>query len=110
VSGHALLQDFADGHLQASLAEGDDRPLIGERSRLPPESERLVRIASLAAVDAPLMLWVAHLADDDAAEIDLDEVAEVLLMVAPIIGGPRIVGAAECALAAARLLEDEEPD
>lgn len=107
-SGDSFLREFADGQLEATLAEGDDRPLVGARGRLSDDAERLVQIAALASVDAPLVLWVAHLAADEAAEIDLDDVASVLLAIAPIVGGSRIVAAAERSLAAARLVEDSE--
>jgi len=106
-SGLELLRDFADGQLEASVAEGDDRPLIGDRVRLSESSQRLVRIAALSAVNAPTVLWVTQLGDDPAG-VDLDDVAEVLLEIAPIIGGPRLVSAAEQALAAARYAEDVE--
>jgi hypothetical protein len=107
LSGHELLRDFADGRFEAGLPR-DERPLIGGREPLSESSERLVQIAALASVGAPMVLWVDQLADESATEVDLDGVAEVLLAIAPIVGSSRIAAAAEGALAAARLVEDDE--
>ena len=106
-SGLELLRDFADGDLPAGIGREGDRTARGERDRFPEASQRLLRIAALSSVGAPTVLWIAHLAED-VDGIDLDEVAAVLLEIAPIIGGSRIVAAAEYALAAARLVEEEE--
>jgi hypothetical protein len=106
-SAQELLRDFAGGELPTGVAPVGDRPPPGDGGRLSEASLRLLRIAALASVEAPTVLWVAHL-DDDTEGIDLDDVAAVLLEIAPIIGGSRIVSAANHALAAARLVEEDE--
>jgi hypothetical protein len=54
------------------------------------------------------MSWLAHF-DQDPDALDSDAIANVLAAIAPIIGSPRVVSAAETALAATRFAEDAGP-
>lgn len=65
-----------------------------EASSLDPKQLMLVRIAALAAMDAPVVSYLLNL--DAAGEVDVEaeEIQGVLAAVAPIIGTPRVVAAA----------------
>lgn len=54
----------------------------------------LVRIAALAAVDAPPTSYLANLGAAADLDIDADQVTGVLTAVAPIIGTARVAAAA----------------
>jgi alkylhydroperoxidase/carboxymuconolactone decarboxylase family protein YurZ len=64
-----------------------------EASNLDPETLMLVRIAALASIDAPPASYLVNLGA--AAEIGIgeDEVREVLIGIAPIVGTARIASA-----------------
>ena len=63
-------------------ADLDDRTLM------------MVRLAALAAVDAPSGSYLMNLAAAGEAGITLEDARSVLIAVAPIVGGPRVVSAA----------------
>lgn len=63
------------------------------RSELDARSLLLVRIAALAAVDAPTMSYLLHLGPAKDAGLTVQDVEDVLVAVAPIIGTPRTVAA-----------------
>lgn len=88
-----------------------------EASSLDLETLMLVRIAALAAVDAPAVSYLLNLGA--AAEIGLDpeQVRGVLAAIAPIIGTARvasatgrIVDALEVAIEIAELEEDDDQE
>lgn len=60
----------------------DDRSLI------------LVRLAALAAVDAPPVSYLLHVGAAMDSGITVDDVQDVLVAVAPIIGTPRTMASA----------------
>ena len=60
----------------------DDRSLI------------LVRLAALAAVDAPPVSYLLHVGAAMDSGVTVDDVQDVLVAVAPIIGTPRTMAAA----------------
>ena len=64
-----------------------------DASTLDAQSLMLVRIAALAAVDAPPFSYVVNLAAAADAGIDVEQVRGVLTAIAPIIGTPRTVSA-----------------
>jgi hypothetical protein len=107
-SGDELLRAFADGRFDAAVGDEGGEPVIDTSGRITRESLRLAQIAALAAIDAPPMSWLAHF-DQDPDALDPDEIANVLSAIAPIIGIPRVVSAAESALAATRYAEDAGP-
>jgi alkylhydroperoxidase/carboxymuconolactone decarboxylase family protein YurZ len=55
----------------------------------------LVRIAALAAVDAPATSYLMHVGPAVEAGVTVEDVQDVLVTVAPIIGAPRVLTAAQ---------------
>jgi 4-carboxymuconolactone decarboxylase len=64
-----------------------------DASTLDAQSLMLVRIAALAALDAPPFSYVVNLAAAADAGIDVEQVRGVLTAIAPIVGTPRVVSA-----------------
>lgn len=65
-----------------------------ERCDLPADVLLLVRIAALAAVDARPVSYLAHVGPSIEAGVTLEDVQNVLVAVAPIIGSARVMKAA----------------
>lgn len=65
------------------------------RANLSPEVLMLVRLAALAAVDAPATSYVLNIAAAADTALTLEDAQSVLVAVAPIIGGPRSMSAAQ---------------
>jgi alkylhydroperoxidase/carboxymuconolactone decarboxylase family protein YurZ len=65
-----------------------------EASSLDSETFTLVRIAALAAVDAPPASYLLNLGAAAELDIDPDRVRGVLAAIAPIVGTARVVSAA----------------
>lgn len=63
------------------------------RTELDPATLLLVRVAALAAVDAPAASYLMHLRPILESGIKVEEVQDVLVAVAPIIGAPRVLAA-----------------
>ncbi len=55
----------------------------------------LVRIAALTAVDARPVSYLAHIGPSVEAGVTLEQVPDVLVAVAPIVGTARVMAAAE---------------
>lgn len=64
-----------------------------EASSLDPETLALVRIAALAAVDAPPISYLLNLGMASEIGIDAEQVRGVLAAIAPIVGTARIASA-----------------
>jgi len=64
------------------------------RTELEPATLILVRIAALAAVGAPPASYLMHVDPAVQSGVRLEDVQDVLVAVAPIVGGPRILKAA----------------
>ena len=86
-----------------------------EASSLDSETLALVRIAALAAVDAPTVSYLLNLGAASEIGIDAEQVRGVLAAIAPIVGTARvasatgkIVDALEVAIEIAELDEDEQ--
>ena len=62
------------------------------RAELDPTTLLLVRIAALAAVDAPAASYLLHLGPMMEAGVTVEQVQDVLVAVAPIPVHPRAVG------------------
>ena len=60
---------------------------------LDPASVLLVRFAALVAIDAPPLSYLAHLAVGGEVGITEEQIEDVLLAIAPVVGTPRIVSA-----------------
>jgi len=65
-----------------------------ERTNLDASTLMLVRLAALVAVDAPPASYVTNLAAADAAGIGMEDLQNVLIAVAPIVGTARVASAA----------------
>jgi alkylhydroperoxidase/carboxymuconolactone decarboxylase family protein YurZ len=65
------------------------------RAELDPVTMLLVRIAALAAVDAPATSYLMHVGPAVQAGVTVEQVQDVLVTVAPIIGAPRVLAAAQ---------------
>jgi hypothetical protein len=75
----------------------------------------LVRVAGLVAVDAPPSSYLLNLGPAAESGLTLEDARSVLVALAPIVGGPRVVAAAASitvalgyALAIEGALDDEE--
>jgi 4-carboxymuconolactone decarboxylase len=64
-----------------------------EASSLDPETLMLVRIAALAAVDAPPVSYLLNLEAASELNIDAEQVRGVLAGIAPIVGTARVAAA-----------------
>jgi alkylhydroperoxidase/carboxymuconolactone decarboxylase family protein YurZ len=65
------------------------------RADLDSNTMLLVRIAALAAVDAPATSYLMHVGPAVEAGLKVEDVQDVLVTVAPIIGAPRVLSAAQ---------------
>ena len=65
-----------------------------ERSDLPADALLLIRIAALAAVDARPVSYLAHVGPAVESGVTIEDVQNVLVAVAPIIGTARTMSAA----------------
>jgi alkylhydroperoxidase/carboxymuconolactone decarboxylase family protein YurZ len=65
------------------------------RAELDPVTMLLVRIAALAAVDAPAASYLMHVGPAVQAGVRFEQVQDVLVTVAPIVGAPRVLAAAQ---------------
>jgi alkylhydroperoxidase/carboxymuconolactone decarboxylase family protein YurZ len=64
------------------------------RTELDTRSLMLVRLAALAAVDAPAPSYLMHIGPSMNAGLTVEDAQDVLVAVAPIVGTPRTVAAA----------------
>jgi alkylhydroperoxidase/carboxymuconolactone decarboxylase family protein YurZ len=74
--------------LAAITAESLARCGLDENSLL------TARIAALVAVDAPAASYLMHLGPAADADVTVEQVQDILIAVAPIVGTPRTVSAA----------------
>lgn len=65
-----------------------------QRSDLPADALLLIRIAALAAVDARPISYLAHVGPAVESGVTIEDVQNVLVAVAPIIGTARTMSAA----------------
>ncbi|MFE2727419.1 carboxymuconolactone decarboxylase family protein [Kitasatospora sp. NPDC059327] len=66
-----------------------------ERCGLPMDTFLLTRIAALVAVDAPPMSYLAHIgAAADGSDLTAEQLQDVLVAIAPIVGTARVMSAA----------------
>jgi alkylhydroperoxidase/carboxymuconolactone decarboxylase family protein YurZ len=85
---------MAKGEAPVLEALADINAASLERTELDPRSLILVRLAALAAVDAPASSYLLHLGPAAEAGVTLDQAQDVLVAVAPIVGTPRTMAAA----------------
>lgn len=65
------------------------------RTELDPVTLLMVRIAALAAVDAPEASYLLHIPPAAEVNLTVEQVQDVLVAVAPIVGAPRVLSAAQ---------------
>lgn len=82
-----------------------------ERCELDPNSLLAARIAAMAAVDAPAASYLMHVGTAMDSGVTVEQVQNILIAVAPIIGTPRTLDAAlkisEALGVAIAVVEDE---
>jgi hypothetical protein len=90
-----------------------------DNTDLGPRELMIARIAALVAMDAPAASYAVNAVPASESGIDLDDVEDILVAVAPIVGAPRVVAATAkiaeglgfvIALAAAELEEELEEE
>jgi 4-carboxymuconolactone decarboxylase len=90
----AILKEIAEGNLTALEFLAAVNVASVEASGLDPETLMLVRIAALAAMDAPQASWSVNLEVAAETDLSIEQVRGVLVAVAPLIGTPRVISAA----------------
>jgi 4-carboxymuconolactone decarboxylase len=65
-----------------------------ERSTLDPKTLMLVRIAALASVDAPPVSYLMNLGAGAEVGVEAEDVQQVLIGIAPVVGTARVASAA----------------
>lgn len=65
-----------------------------ERSDLDPKTLMLVRLAALVAVDAPPISYLTNLAMGGEVGVEAEDVQQVLIGIAPVVGTARVASAA----------------
>jgi hypothetical protein len=64
-----------------------------DNTDLGPRELMIARIAALVAMDAPAASYAVNAVPASESGIDLDDVEDILVAVAPIVGSPRVVSA-----------------
>jgi hypothetical protein len=64
-----------------------------DRSNLDPRTLMLVRLAALVAVDAPPVSYLMNLGVGGQVGLEADDVQEVMIGIAPVVGTARIASA-----------------
>jgi alkylhydroperoxidase/carboxymuconolactone decarboxylase family protein YurZ len=64
-----------------------------EQCGLDDNTQILVRLAALVAVDAKPLSYLAHVGPGVEAGVSIEQIEDVLIAVAPIVGTPRVVSA-----------------
>ena len=64
------------------------------RTELDPRTLMIARIAALVAVDAPVGSYLLHVGPAAEVGLTVDDVEDVLVAVAPIVGTPRLLASA----------------
>ena len=64
-----------------------------ERSNLDPKTLMLVRLAALASVDAPPISYLTNLSVGGDVGVGAEEVQQVLIGIAPVVGTARVASA-----------------
>lgn len=85
---------MATGDAPVLEALADITAVSVARCELDPTSLVLVRLAALVAVDAPVGSYLMHIGPAAEAGVTLEQVQDVLVAVAPIVGTPRVMKAA----------------
>ncbi|MEU9287630.1 carboxymuconolactone decarboxylase family protein [Streptomyces sp. NPDC048275] len=65
-----------------------------ERCGLPLDTLILTRLAALAAMDAPPVSYVAHIGPAIENNVTVEQIQDVLVAVAPVVGTAKVMAAA----------------
>jgi alkylhydroperoxidase/carboxymuconolactone decarboxylase family protein YurZ len=82
----------ADTPVLDTLAEMTEASIA--RSSLDPKTLMLVRLAALASVDAPPISYLMNIAMGGEVGVEGDDVEQVLIGIAPVVGTARVASAA----------------
>jgi alkylhydroperoxidase/carboxymuconolactone decarboxylase family protein YurZ len=98
-----VMQELADGG--GPVLEALARMNAGflDSTELDERTVLLIRLAALVALDAPAQSYLVTLALAEESGLPPDTVQAVLVALAPVVGGPRIVSAAAKIRQAVRL-------
>ena len=64
-----------------------------DHNSLSPRDFMLARVAALIAVDASPMSWFANAAAVEESGMTTDDIQGIMIAVAPVVGGPRVMAA-----------------
>jgi alkylhydroperoxidase/carboxymuconolactone decarboxylase family protein YurZ len=64
-----------------------------DHNSLSPREYMLARVAALVAVDAPPMSWFANAPAISESGLTAEDIQGILIAVAPVVGGPRVMAA-----------------
>jgi len=64
-----------------------------DHNTLSPRDYMLARVAALIAVDASPMSWFANAAAVEESGLTTDDIQGIMIAVAPVVGGPRVMAA-----------------
>jgi alkylhydroperoxidase/carboxymuconolactone decarboxylase family protein YurZ len=64
-----------------------------DHNTLSPREYMLARVAALVAMDAPPISWFANAAAVEESGLTTEDIQGVLIAVAPVVGGPRVMSA-----------------
>ena len=103
VSYAAFVLDSSKGR-QAIMATTSATPVLDtlaamtidslERCGMDPGTLVLTRLAALCAMDAPPISYLAHVGPAQEANVTLDQVQDLLVAIAPVVGTARVMSAA----------------
>lgn len=65
-----------------------------DRCSMDPRTLVLTRLAALCAMDAPPISYLAHVGPAQEAEVTLEQVQDLLVAIAPVVGTARVMSAA----------------
>jgi alkylhydroperoxidase/carboxymuconolactone decarboxylase family protein YurZ len=92
-STEEMLREIAEGNLETLEFLVAVNAASMEASGLDPETLMMVRIAALAAIDAPSVSWRANLEVAAEADLSIEQVRGVLTAVAPLVGTAKFISA-----------------
>ena len=64
-----------------------------DHNSLSPRDFMLARVAALIAMDAPPISWFANAAAIEESGLTTEDIQGIMLAVAPVVGGPRVMAA-----------------
>ena len=92
-SAEEMLLEIAEGNLETMEFLVAVNIASMEASGLDPETLMMVRIATLAAIDAPAVSWRTNLEVAAEADLSIEQVQGTLVAIAPLIGTAKFISA-----------------